>query len=414
MQFSLYSKSILSIHPFYIDDNFNMNFKRLGRENDLIISNLFENNEFKFNYLGIDFYSAKYPLLPYTIYFLAKISKNFYFILIFKNIIFYSILFWSVYFYTIINIDKYKMYYFSIIILLLHFNPYNFHVMSNFYFEDFANAILLPSLFIMIIMKSTGLMKYIIIGMLVSLLFLSKASFTIFGFLFPLIFAFLNRKKLYSFIPLLIFLFASINWSMYSYKKTGFYPFFNTNSSFNHRELAIPLQEEFHKFYPFYSVDVIHNTKQIFKDREKYGFKSIKNEWEFNELFKKRNIEYLKNNYQRYLKDALIKLNFIFFYPYQDGNTGTKNINDKEIKYLKIINKIFLLVAIIVALYNSLKKICNKNQFNEEFYYFLILSLIIPIFIIGFATSKHLVGICNVSIIYLLNYFIQNQKKLKT
>jgi len=146
---------------------------------------------------------------------------------------------------------------------------------------------------------------------------------------------------------------------------------------------------------------------------KKYGFKDIKNEWEFNELFKKRNIEYLKINYQRYLKDAFIKLNFIFFYPFQDANTGTKNIDEKELKYSMIVNKVFLSSAIIIAFCALLKKFNKKTEYKEEFYYFLILSLIIPVFVVGWATSKHLVGICNVSIIYLINYFIINKKKIK-
>ena len=407
-----YSKALLHIHPFYMDENFNMNFNRLGRENDLIIKNLFEHNEFKLNYLGIDFYSAKYPLLPYTIYYLASISKNFYFILISKNIIFYSILFWTAYFYTVANLDKYQIHYFFLIIFLLHFNPYNFHVMSNFYFEDFANSILLPSLFLVLITKSKRIVKFISIGLIVSLLFLSKASFTIFGYLFPLIFIFLNKKNLNSFIPLFIFLIASIIWSTYSYKKTGFYPFLNSNSSFNHRELAIPLQENFHKIYPFYTVDAIHNTKNIFNNKEKYGFQNLKNEWEFNELFKTRNLEYLSKNFLRYFKDSFIKLNFIFFYPYQDANTPSTNIDNKEIKYSMIINRIFLLSAVIIGLNNLIKNLKNKNEFKHELYYFLILILIIPIFIIGWATSKHLVGICNLSIIYLINYFLE-KKNLK-
>ena len=406
----LYSIAILDIHPIYIDENSNINIKNLGRSNNKIIENLIANNEFKFNYLGIDFYTAKYPLLPYTIFFISKISKNFYFVLIFKNIIFYSILFWSVFYYVLINIKKNKLLIFIVIIILLHFNPYNFHVMSNFYFEDFANAIILPALFLLILTKSNSYFKFFVIGVLISLLFLSKGSFTVFGYLFPLIFIFLNKKNFYSYVPLILFLITSNIWSLHSYNKTGYYAFFNKNSSFNQRELAIPLQENFYKFYPFYSVDVIHNTKQIFKDRKKYGFDNIDNEWEFNELYKIRNVEYIKENYLRFIKDIFIKINFIFFYPYQDGNTGSADINKKEIKYMMIINKFFLLLGIILATKNIYNKYNSKKKFNEELQYFLILSLIIPIHLISWATSKHLIGICSVSIIYLVNSYIESKK----
>ena len=149
-------------------------FYESARENFLIL-NILNHNEFKFNYLGIDFYSAKYPLLPATIALIAKISKNFYFILTVKNIIFFSILFWSIYFFVSNNIKNKKFIYFFIILISLHFNPYNFHVMSNFYFEDFANAILLPSLYLLILSKSNLLKKYLFIGLIISLLFLSKS-----------------------------------------------------------------------------------------------------------------------------------------------------------------------------------------------------------------------------------------------
>ena len=65
--------------------------------------------------------------------------------------------------------------------------------------------------------------------------------------------------------------------------------------------------------------------------------------------------------------------------------------------------------AVIIGLNNLIKNLKNKNEFKHELYYFLILILIIPIFIIGWATSKHLVGICNLSIIYLINYFLEKK-----
>ena len=100
---------------------------------------------------------------------------------------------------------------------------------------------------------------------------------------------------------------VSFNWSYYSFKKTGYYPFFTNNSSFNQAQLALALQEDFHKIYPFYSIDTIHNTKEIFLDKNRYGFDEIKNEWEFYDLFKVRNKQYLKDNFLRYLKDSFIK-----------------------------------------------------------------------------------------------------------
>ena len=400
-----YSILILKIHPIYINDMKEMNFINLGWENNFLILNILNHNEFKFNYLGIDFYSAKYPLLPATIALIAKISKNFYFILTVKNIIFFSILFWSIYFFVSNNIKNKKLIYFFIILISLHFNPYNFHVMSNFYFEDFANAILLPSLYLLILSKSNLLKKYLFIGLIISLLFLSKSSMTIFGIIFPIIYIIFSKKRVLALIPFFIVMLISVNWSYYSFKKTGYYPFFTNNSSFNQAQLALALQEDFHKIYPFYSIDTIHNTKEILLDKNKYGFNEIKNEWEFNALFKVRNKQYIKDNFLRYFKDSFLKLNFIFFYPYQDGNGSDKNINNKELKFSMIINKIFLIIGCFTLIFSIVKKIKVKEDMMNEISYLFILLLIIPIFLIGWATSKHLIGICNVSIIYLLNYY---------
>ena len=401
----VYSILILKIHPIYINDMNEMNFMNLGWENNFIILNILNSNEFKFNYLGIDFYSAKYPLLPTTIALIAKISKNFYFIFIIKNIIFFIILFWSIYFYVSNNIKDKKIIYFFLFLVFLHINPYNFHVMSNFYFEDFANAILLPSLYLIILSKTNLLKKYIFIGLIICLLFLSKSSMTIFGIIFPIIYIILSKKRILALIPFFLVMLVSFNWSYYSFKKTGYYPFFTNNSSFNQAQLALALQEDFHKIYPFYSIDTIHNTKEIFLDKNRYGFDEIKNEWEFNDLFKVRNKQYLKDNFLRYLKDSFIKFNFIFFYPYQDGNGFAKSINDKELKYSMIINKIFLIIGCFTLIYSIIKKIKVKEDMFNEITYLFILILIIPIFLIGWATSKHLIGICNVSIIYLFNYY---------
>ena len=156
---------------------------------------------------------------------------------------------------------------------------------------------------------------------------------------------------------------------------------------------------------PYQDIIDLYLTNQSLLDKNKYGFNEIKNEWEFNALFKVRNKQYIKDNFLRYFKDSFLKLNFIFFYPYQDGNGSDKNINNKELKFSMIINKIFLIIGCYTLIYSVVKKIKVKKEMMDEITYLFILLLIIPIFLIGWATSKHLIGICNVSIIYLLNYY---------
>jgi hypothetical protein len=81
------------------DENYNIIFKNISFLNGEVINNLYSKGEY-YVYIGkVKFVLAKTPAIPLLIFFISLISKNFYFIIIFKNIIIFTI-----YFYFILKI----------------------------------------------------------------------------------------------------------------------------------------------------------------------------------------------------------------------------------------------------------------------------------------------------------------------
>ena len=81
-----------------VDDNFNIILENITFGHGKLISNFFYNNELSQDFEGIKFFLKKTLALPFLIIFLGKISLNFYFIVICKNLILFSIYFWIVFY----------------------------------------------------------------------------------------------------------------------------------------------------------------------------------------------------------------------------------------------------------------------------------------------------------------------------
>ena len=119
--------------------------------------------------------------------------------------------------------------------------------------------------------------------------------------------------------PIVAIMLAIIVWGSFGYVKTGVFPFGSKILSVNSEGMSIALKEDFHKYYPKKSVDLIKLNKI-----ETHNFK---NEWEVYEYYKLSNDNYLKHNLTRYIKDSLIKIKVILFnirkdsaFPNNEGN----------------------------------------------------------------------------------------------
>jgi len=377
------------------DENYNIIFDNISFSNGELIKNLYFKGEYYVHIDKIKFVLAKTPAIPLLIYFISLISKNFFFIIICKNILIFT-----VYFYFILKIIAKinKSFFFLLTLLMVPiFIPYNFSVSLNFFYEDSLVAIFLPLIFLATI--SNYKYKYEFIGVIIFILYFIKTSTLPVAIIIPILIIFLE-KKITRFIPIICTIAAILTWGLYGLNKTGRFPVFNSSSSVNSYVLSSVMNINFHKYYPNKSTDLIPATNKLPQ--------KIINEWEFYDFYKQVNNTYINENFDRYVKDIMIKLKFIFFGINRDGAFPDNNGNfDNNIRFSSIISKALLNLSILISLFFIIKNLKKLNIVKTEIYFlsFIILSLLPHILV--WATSKHLVAISNISLIYLLFKFFK-------
>jgi hypothetical protein len=377
------------------DENYNIIFDNISFSNGELIKNLYFKGEYYVHIDKIKFVLAKTPAIPLLIYFISLISKNFFFIIIFKNILIFT-----VYFYFILKIIAKinKSFFFLLTLLMVPiFIPYNFSVSLNFFYEDSLIAIFLPLIFLATI--SNYKYKYEFIGVIIFILYFIKTSTLPIAIIIPILIIFLE-KKITRFIPIICTVTAILTWGLYGLNKTGRFPVFNSSSSVNSYVLSSVMNINFHKYYPNKSTDLIPATNKLPQ--------KITDEWEFYDFYKQENDTYLYKNFDRYVKDIIIKLKFIFFGINRDGAFPDNYGNfDNNIRFSSIISKAILNLSILISLFYIVKNFKKLNIVKTEIYFlsFIILSLLPHILV--WATSKHLVAISNISLIYLLFKFFK-------
>lgn len=392
---------LLNLRIHIYDENLNILLNKIPFSNGDLIYNLFYNYQYYISHNDLIFYLQKTPAIPFLITFLLFFSKNFFFVIVFKNIIIYSLYFYFVY--KIIFEQKREILIFILILIIPIIIPYNYSVSLNFFYEDGLIAILLPLLFLTLI--TAYKYKYLLISGLCFILYFVKTSMLLIIVILPILIIFLEREKILKFLPVIFSLIAILIWGFYGLAKTGRFPIFSTSSSINSHVLASVMNENFHKFYPNKSTDLIPISYEMPNN--------ISNEWEFFDFYEKKNKEYLDQNLPRYLKDIIIKLKFIFFGINRDGALPDKNGNfDNSIRFSLIFSKLLFNLSIIFSLLILFKNIKKMFSQKKEIFFLslVILNLLPHIFV--WATSKHLVGISNISIMYLIFYFVDNKNKI--
>jgi hypothetical protein len=384
------------------DSNYEIILENVSFSNGELIYNLLYKNKYSISYYNnIDFYLAKTPAIPFFIFFLTLFSKNFFYIIISKNLIIFTIYFYFVY--KTLLTENVKNYFFLLILIIPIIIPYNFSVSLNFFYEDSLIAILLPLLFLALI--TTYKHKYLLISGLCFILYFVKTSMFLIIAVLPILIILFERKKKLKFLPVIFSLLAILIWGFYGLDKTGRFPIFSSSSSINSHVLAFAMNENFHKFYPSKSTDLIQISYEIPNN--------ISNEWDFFDFYAKKNIEYLDLNLPRYLKNIIIKLKFIFFGINRDGALPDKNGNfDNSIRFSLILSKLLFNLSILfslVILFKNIKKIFLQKK--EIFFLSLVILNLLP-HIFVWATSKHLVAISNISMIYLIFCFVDKKNKI--
>jgi hypothetical protein len=274
--------------------------------------------------------------------------------------------------------------------------PYSFSVALNYVYEDNLIALLLPLLFLSLVSENKN--RFVYSGVILFILYFVKTSMFLLVLIVPFLIIFFERKiRIFlRLFPLLMSIFAIIIWGYFGYSHTGRFPFASSGASNNSYVLSFVLNEDFKNYYPKRSADLIPILKP---DVE------FKSEWEFYDYYKLQNENYLKFNFRSYLNDIPLKLNFIFFGIYVDGiNVYNDEFKNSPIRYSSILSKFFLNLAILFSAFILVKNFKNFLNYKKELYFITIFGLNLVPHLIGWATSKHLIAISNISLIYLLFY----------
>ena len=361
-----------------------------------LIFNLLNNHGYKIKMHGIDYYLDRMPLVSFVAIIISKISINVYFFLILKNIIFFLI-----FFYTcdkIKHVFNNNLLFFFLLTHIIFFNFFNLQTTLNFVFEDAYISILLPSLFLILINEK---IKYQAIHVSIFLLFLlfSKATTIYLAIAVSALFLIISKDKLiYRFYPIIFLIIGMLVWGVFGFSKTGRIPFLNSMLSSNHIGLALVFNEKFKHIYPKQIIDVLVDEKLGLYPPLNKDIPRFKNEWEYHDYFKEKNIKFLRENKLEILTGVGLKLNFLFFNVYNYGATENVNENKTKILISHFLNRIVFMLCLLFLFL----KIIKKNITREDIYFATIITTTLLPFIIAWITSKHLVPIFIICHIYFL------------
>ena len=391
---------------FFYNNSQNIIIKKIPFGYGNLLNNIFENKEYTISetfelyengsfveLINVEFKLKKLPFYTLFLFILLSISKNIFFLVISKNLIFFNIFYFTTYFsFKSLNLKISK---FIFLLIFFIFIPYNFKTFSEISFADSVSSILISCLFLLSISKIK--FKFFYLGICLFFLYLTKESMFAVCIIFPFVITLIEYKKFkkQSIIPICFVIIAIFLWGFYGINKTGSFPFGTSLSSWKSYDMSKALDEKFSNYYPKYSTDFIDSNKIN---------KKILNEWEFYQYYKSKNNLIIKNKPEIVFTNILLKLKFIFFNIAPDGYQYKTKINADFLFVLSsIINKFIFYVAILLFLSNLIYK--NLNQNIYQLYYIILVGLNLAPHIIGWATSKHLVGIYLVSFIYIITFF---------
>ena len=389
----IFTHQLIQINPYLITSNNNLQIQNIPYAYGDLIYNLINIKQYVSYEFGLEMYLSRLPILPLIISFLYTISKNIYFIVIIKNIILFSVFFYCAIIFTLShNLQKKHL---ILLLIIFLYNPYNLIVNLNFVYADFLTGVLVPSLFL--VCSSTNKNKYLISSIIIFVLYLSKTNMFFLSLSLPL-FIFIIEKNIKKILPLVGLILALSIWGVFGLIKTDRIPFGPNLITINSWGLSHVLNEEFKDTYPQKTVDQIN-----FKDKRKI----FEKEWDFYDFYNQRNILYIKNNKKDFIENMFLKIKFIFTDVYVDGSQSKDDIDTKKIRFSSIFNKILFNISILILFYNFYKLFKYKKYEKVDFYFLIFITMYLFPLIIGWATSKHLVGIFITSKIYLMIKYLK-------
>ena len=360
-----------------------------------LMENLVNKNEYFLSYLDQKIYLAKMPLIPFFLdTILSYTTKSFLGILIIKNFISISL--------VLFFLKKYfkKNILVLISLIILFYNPYNTLTMVRLIPEESFTSI-----FLLILFLSLSLYKkpnFILIGILITLIYLTKASMLFFCY-FLSIFLILIYKSKESFLPFILVFCAYLLWASNGYYKTGKFisPF--SISSISGLTLSAAYDENFLKIYPKQPPDIL--LDEIIKKNKDKIFKS-RDEHELDKIFKDEVLNKIISDKDFLIKSFLRKLYFLLInIKFDSQSLSSENYNN--IRFTEIPNKIFFNISLLLLIANVIK---HKKFGREDYYYIIFIIFYLLPYMIGFLYTRHLVPLYIISNFYIFLKYLKYKK----
>lgn len=389
----------IRVNPYIIDADGNLEIFKINNEFGPYIKSIVNDVIPKLNFVGIDLYSARRPVLPYFILLVwENITKQFLLILLIKNLIFGGLLFYAIKIYTKNN------FFLLIFLIIIFYNPHNSFTMIDIGIEEgFLNYSIIILFFLLL---SKHEYKSIFISIILSFIFFTKDSAFIFTFVLAVSYIFMEEKKKY--FPLIVIIFSNLIWGFYTYKLNNNFAIGPTGSSFNTLNLANVYQKEFVKTYPQIRPDINYvNIEKYLKES------NVSNEDELNDILIKKSINFIINNPSDVFLGLVKKTYVITLSPFKDAQYPDENgyvIN--PIRYSNFSNKFVFNLSLLILFYQLLKK--SKKKFKNKDYYYLLLvvSYFFP-YMIAFVYPRHCTSIYTISHLYVLIYLVKKYDWMK-
>lgn len=379
----------IHLYPNFVDVNKNLVISELTHSYADILQHLLKEKKYYslFFDFEVPFYVGRLPFIPFLLFFIIKfLTQKYLFILIIKNLILFIPLL-----YLLKKIIKNN---FDIlcVLFLIFFIPYNLQILLMIVPEEGYIIYFLLIIFILFISDIKNRIN--IISIFLFFLFFIKGSLCFFIYSICLYFLFLEKEKK----PILVISLCYFIWASYAYVKTDRIISPISLVSIGGVTLASANNQNFNKIYPLITPDYLYDEVL---DDHRHVYKNFKSEFEFDDYFKKYNMNYILKNKKEFSLSFLKKLNVIIFNIKKDAKYPEDKSYDK-IRYSNIINLCFLYFAIFIFL----KKIINRDlNRSEKFFLIFVPSYFFP-FMVGFVYTRHVVPLYLISIIYVyLEFF---------
>ena len=333
---------------------------------------------------------------------------KFYYLLI-QSILFYLILL-KLYKSFLLTFNDKKTIYFAI--LFLCFCPSIFLFNSSFHTESLFFSLQLL-LIILLIKPSTGIFYNLLLGAIITLMFLQKT--VSFLYIFIIIFYLILYFKLKSIKPVLIisfiYIFALVSIGYANYKRAGVFYFMPTQGSeaiFHY--LAKPILTKSQNISDGDAQQILdHDLNNWINENNIKNINIEQNRIKFFKYKKEYTLDLIKNNLATSLKiiswksiqTGILSPQYIFYYHYKEHDRNVRPYYLKKDFYnfwmpIQLVYSLIIYLVIILGFLNSLKNL------NWKFNLFLVTSALYMFCILGWVGNSRYFS---PSLIYLSFYF---------